>query len=140
MIVDRQTNNLGTQNLSTPTMGLKLLEIQSKEDFANLMPVFRAGFTNPGTNLWPIFTADINPTPQPQTPLSKNPETASGPVMSTTRPATGRKWLMKKAARCLVAAAGRCTKSGRGVRMMSMARLRRLGFRRGRLVLWGWGC
>ncbi|KAL2049334.1 hypothetical protein ABVK25_010431 [Lepraria finkii] len=39
------------------------------------MPVLRAGFTIPTTNLWPIFAADIDPIPQPQPPLSKNLET-----------------------------------------------------------------
>ena len=46
-------------------MGLKLVEIHKKPEFDPLMPVFRAGFTDPGTNLWPIFTADYLPSDQP---------------------------------------------------------------------------
>jgi hypothetical protein len=40
-------------------MGLKLQEIKSHAELAQLMPVFREAFTNPGAALWPIFTADL---------------------------------------------------------------------------------
>ena len=39
-------------------MGLKLLEVQEDDEFEELFRVFRAGFTNPGTRLWPLFTGD----------------------------------------------------------------------------------
>jgi len=39
-------------------MGLKLQEAKSDEEFRALFEVFRAGFTDPGTKLWPLFTAD----------------------------------------------------------------------------------
>lgn len=39
-------------------MGFKLLEVQENSEFPELFAAFRAGFTNPGTILWPLFTGD----------------------------------------------------------------------------------
>ena len=44
-------------------MGLKLIEVQHDNEFNQLVRVFRAGFTNPGTKLWPLFTGDYRPDP-----------------------------------------------------------------------------
>lgn len=39
-------------------MGLKLIEVKDDEEFDELFQVWRAAFTNPGTKLWKLFTAD----------------------------------------------------------------------------------
>lgn len=39
-------------------MGLKLLGLREDEEFYELFRVWREGFTNPGTALWPMFTGD----------------------------------------------------------------------------------
>ncbi|MCJ1373894.1 hypothetical protein MMC20_005124 [Loxospora ochrophaea] len=47
-------------------MSPKLLEVQHDSEFAELIEVYRAGFTDPGTKLWPLFSGDYRPDPELQ--------------------------------------------------------------------------
>ena len=52
--------------LHTAKMSPKLLEVQHDSEFAELIEVYRAGFTDPGTKLWPLFSGDYRPDPELQ--------------------------------------------------------------------------
>lgn len=71
-------------------MGFKLLEVHGDTDFADLFQVFRAGFTNPGSPLWPLFTADYRPDPAHQEAALK--ETTQR-MISWHRPDPTSHWL-----------------------------------------------
>lgn len=88
-------------------MGLKLFEVQQDDEFKELFHVFRAGFTNPGTKLWPLFTADYRSDPALEETTLKETTPRLISWHDPTPPATGSRSSMIALARYLVVAAGR---------------------------------